>query len=136
MYEEKYRKKTEVPLPIKWMALESIYYRVFSTQSDIWSFGVVMWELFTLGKNPYPGKPHPPAQVEINVCFLQCRLNAEFPFYKRYGARRAVLLESKSGLPDGEAKLRTVVYLRSHVCLLGQRAFMQAQFHCDLGSYW
>jgi len=37
------------------MAIESLTDRTFSSQSDIWSFGVVMWELFTLGKIPYLG---------------------------------------------------------------------------------
>ena len=38
---------------MKWMAIESIENMVFSTKSDVWSFGVVMWEFFTLSETPY-----------------------------------------------------------------------------------
>ncbi|XP_041834468.1 receptor tyrosine-protein kinase erbB-4-like isoform X2 [Melanotaenia boesemani] len=47
----------KVGMPIKWMALECIHYRKFTHQSDVWSYGVTIWELMTFGGKPYDGIP-------------------------------------------------------------------------------
>nr|3UG1_A Chain A, Epidermal growth factor receptor [Homo sapiens]3UG2_A Chain A, Epidermal growth factor receptor [Homo sapiens]3VJN_A Chain A, Epidermal growth factor receptor [Homo sapiens] len=44
-------------VPIKWMALESILHRIYTHQSDVWSYGVTVWELMTFGSKPYDGIP-------------------------------------------------------------------------------
>lgn len=73
-YSNTYVKFSDEPLPVKWMvsffteafftrkfalmmrfqAIESLCDRVYTTKSDVWSYGVFLWEMFTLGMTPYP----------------------------------------------------------------------------------
>uniref|UniRef100_A0A8C7FK44 receptor protein-tyrosine kinase n=1 Tax=Oncorhynchus kisutch TaxID=8019 RepID=A0A8C7FK44_ONCKI len=50
-----YRQGRISKMPVKWIAIESLADRVYTTKSDVWSFGVTMWEIASRGQTPYPG---------------------------------------------------------------------------------
>ncbi|KAM9335635.1 tyrosine-protein kinase receptor TYRO3 [Symphorus nematophorus] len=50
-----YRQTVAIRVPIKWMAMESLSESVYTTKSDVWAFGVTMWEIVSRGRTPYPG---------------------------------------------------------------------------------
>ncbi|XP_061750286.1 hepatocyte growth factor receptor [Nerophis ophidion] len=79
VYDKEYysvHNKSGVKLPVKWMALESLQTHKFTSKSDVWSFGVLLWELMTRGAPPYSDV----SSFDITVFLLQGRrlLQPEF----------------------------------------------------------
>uniref|UniRef100_A0A7D9NKI3 Tyrosine-protein kinase Mer n=1 Tax=Xenopus tropicalis TaxID=8364 RepID=A0A7D9NKI3_XENTR len=50
-----YRQGRIAKMPVKWIAVESLADRIYTVKSDVWAFGVTMWEISTRGMTPYPG---------------------------------------------------------------------------------
>ncbi|XP_053314796.1 tyrosine-protein kinase Mer isoform X2 [Spea bombifrons] len=50
-----YRQGRIAKMPVKWIAVESLADRIYTIKSDVWAFGVTMWEITTRGMTPYPG---------------------------------------------------------------------------------
>uniref|UniRef100_UPI00358FF675 mast/stem cell growth factor receptor Kit-like isoform X1 n=2 Tax=Myxine glutinosa TaxID=7769 RepID=UPI00358FF675 len=53
-----------VRLPVKWMSPESIFHCVYTVQSDVWSYGILLWEIFSLAETPYTG-------MRVDSCFYR-----------------------------------------------------------------
>ena len=50
-----YRKGGKAMLPVKWMPPEAFVDGLFSSKTDVWAFGILLWEVFSMGCMPYPG---------------------------------------------------------------------------------
>ncbi|CAO4376031.1 unnamed protein product [Caenorhabditis nigoni] len=66
-------------LPIKWLAPETMQDKVYSLKSDIWAFGVMIWEIFADGDEPYPGLNNVQARAKIVVHDYRMKFPDETP---------------------------------------------------------
>ncbi|XP_064018043.1 tyrosine-protein kinase ITK/TSK isoform X1 [Pogoniulus pusillus] len=67
--DDQYTSSTGSKFPVKWSAPEVFSYSNYSTKSDVWSFGVLMWEVFSEGKIPYENRTNGEVVEEINAGF-------------------------------------------------------------------
>lgn len=66
-----YKVDGNIPLPIRWMAWESVFLGKYTTKSDVWSFAVTLWEILTLCRRPpFDGISDP--QVMENLTHMHC----------------------------------------------------------------
>jgi len=65
-------------LPVRWMPPESLLYRTFTVESDIWSYGILLWEIFTYGRQPW----FELSNHEVRVFAAGCESNARFPPFR------------------------------------------------------
>ncbi|PFX20561.1 Inactive tyrosine-protein kinase 7 [Stylophora pistillata] len=64
LYNKEYYRFNNVQIPLRWMPPEAIFDDDFSEKSDVWSFGVLVWEIYTLGQLPY----HDRSNEEVLKC--------------------------------------------------------------------
>lgn len=80
-------------MPLRWMSPEAILEGDFSTKSDVWAFGVLMWEVFTHGEMPHSGQADDEVLAGRRLVFLRdnsrCAPGREFA--QRLGAHLACL---------------------------------------------
>ena len=55
------------PIPVRWMALETLKFDICTLSSHCWSFGVLLWEMFTFGERPYAGLQNKEILAHIKV---------------------------------------------------------------------
>ena len=57
--EDTYEIQPDTQFPVRWTAPEAITRKVYTIKSDVWSFGILIYEVITYGGTPYPGMPTP-----------------------------------------------------------------------------
>ena len=101
-----YRLEERSLLPIRWMPPEAILYCKFSTQSDVWSFGVVLWEIFAGGVQPYYTRSNDEVvEFVTNKGMLMCPAGCPRSLYKLMVDCWAAVAESRPTASEIYTKL-------------------------------
>lgn len=97
-----YRVQSKSLMPVRWMPPESILYGKFTSESDVWSFGIVLWEVFNFGLQPYYGRSN---QQVIDMIrsrqLLPCPPNCPPPVY-------GLMLQTWHALPSQRPTFRSL----------------------------
>ncbi|XP_074537587.1 receptor tyrosine-protein kinase erbB-3b isoform X2 [Halichoeres trimaculatus] len=100
---------TDTKTPIKWMALESILFRRYTHQSDVWSYGVTVWEMMSFGAEPYASvQPQevPGWMIDENIRPTFKELASDFTRMARDPPRYLVIKSEEEEMASGEIHRR------------------------------
>ncbi|KAF1377133.1 hypothetical protein PFLUV_G00197420 [Perca fluviatilis] len=106
-----YKAKGHGKWPVKWYAPECINYFKFSSKSDVWSFGVLMWEAFSYGQKPYKGmKGNDVMQMIESGSRMDAPLNCPPEMYDLMTTCWTYKLDDRPGFSVVEPRLREYYY--------------------------
>ncbi|XP_050448859.1 proto-oncogene tyrosine-protein kinase ROS-like isoform X2 [Cataglyphis hispanica] len=111
IYEDNYYQEERL-LPIRWMSPESLLDGIFNSQSDVWSFGVLMWEIMSLGQQPY----FTMTNIEVmNYLYEGGRLQKPFNCPLRLYELMLRCWSATNARPSFKVCLENIVTLRSNI---------------------
>jgi len=91
-----YKSNDKSTVPVRWTSPEAVHFGQYSSKSDVWSFGVVMYEIITEGKNPYAAMSNEEVMQKIQTGYrMPCPIECDSPAYY------ALMLKCWSEKPEG-----------------------------------
>ncbi|MGH0165110.1 UNVERIFIED_CONTAM: hypothetical protein FKN15_048427 [Acipenser sinensis] len=122
-----YRKGGRAMLPVKWMPPEAFMEGIFTSKTDTWSFGVLLWEIFSLGYMPYPSRSN---QEVLEFVTSGGRMdppkNCPGPVYR-------IMTQTWQHQPEDRPNFSTILE-RVDYCLQVCSSATQSQAHADEGT--
>ncbi|XP_019372842.1 PREDICTED: tyrosine-protein kinase SYK isoform X1 [Gavialis gangeticus] len=113
--ENYYKAQSHGKWPVKWYAPECINYYKFSSKSDVWSFGVLMWEAFSYGQKPYKGmKGAEVCQMIERGERMECPEVCPAEIYDLMKRCWTYNIDDRPGFSAVESRLRNYYYDISH----------------------
>ncbi|KAL1248647.1 hypothetical protein QQF64_021965 [Cirrhinus molitorella] len=125
-HDSNYVVRGNVRLPVKWMAPESIFKGVYTMQSDVWAYGILLWEIFSLGVTPYPG-------VTVNDAFyrmIESGYHLEQPYYAEETVYKVMCRCWMLDPDDRPCFSKLVAFMEKELAALEERLYYNVGGYC------